>query len=472
MKKGLSWIGLLIAPLVHSAGVSPYLPVNTSPLIERHIEHLMALTSHAPVAKPYAAADIKRRLKQIQHTHPQLHGQLSHYLRRYTKKSGIVLSSIDGAVSQHDNDSKQTLPNQGGETSEDRAIFEVHGFHFFNPYVYVAQGVQQIYNDDGKARLVNSNSHIGLGNSYMQLDVGYRPHWLSAMQYDAMVLSANAEQTPSVTLSNSVGITPWNVRYQLFYQTLDSTTGILSQEQRVSGKPRLAGMHVSVSPIDSLTLGYNQVTQYGGGEQDYSIVDHITASILPSQLEQQNDGTDLGYQLSSTSFKWSNALGLPLAIYGEVATSDGIDNAIDNRSVALGGHLASIADSNFSISIEHTQWQGSWYQSDRYENGFRNDAVNLGHAAWLMDTEESEHTVLVLATPVGNRHYLEAKYSQSNHTVGANTVAENTILNTSPSELALRYHYATDKGLWRIAFTQGKDSQDHNYQRVTVGYEW
>ena len=52
MRKGIILVGLLMAKQASATGISPYLPFNTSPVIEKHIENLIALTSGTSLIKP------------------------------------------------------------------------------------------------------------------------------------------------------------------------------------------------------------------------------------------------------------------------------------------------------------------------------------------------------------------------------------------------------------------------------------
>ena len=125
-------------------------------------------------------------------------------------------------LSDSDSEISSPLTNQFGQTTTDKATFKLHGFHFFTPYVYVSQGATQVINSEDKVDTQQVNTHLGLGVDYLQLDVGYRPHWLSPMQYSNGILTTHASPSPSVTLSNSAPISPLNI-HELFQQRLITT---------------------------------------------------------------------------------------------------------------------------------------------------------------------------------------------------------------------------------------------------------
>ena len=200
-------------------GVSPYLPLNLAPEVELQIEKLMAMTGDAPLVKPYKAKEIITRLESIKDYHPLLYRRLSSYLKRYTQNIANTHRAVIASVS---NDNPRALENNRGVKHNASIEVSAAGHVFFNPYIYVSAGAS--YSDEGGKAA--TNSHISFGTEYIQMDVGYRDQWLSPFHDSAMLISTQAENTPSVTLSNSTGISDFNLRYELFYAKMDEEVNI------------------------------------------------------------------------------------------------------------------------------------------------------------------------------------------------------------------------------------------------------
>jgi hypothetical protein len=118
---------------------------------------------------------------------------------------------------------------------------------------------------DGDA--VPTGSMVSFGWDWAQFDVGFRDHWLSPFQQSAMMISTQAPTLPSVTVSNYRPLTPFNIRYQVFLSEMENSDRIVFQDRFTSGKPRLAGLHLSIEPAVGWSLAAGRILQYGGGER-------------------------------------------------------------------------------------------------------------------------------------------------------------------------------------------------------------
>jgi hypothetical protein len=61
-----------------------------------------------------------------------------------------------------------------------------------------------------------TGSMVSIGWEYFQLDLGFRPHWLSPMSDSSMLMSTEAPTMPSWTISNYEPLSPFGITYQIF----------------------------------------------------------------------------------------------------------------------------------------------------------------------------------------------------------------------------------------------------------------
>src|SRR5690606_28117832 len=251
---------LLPASVVHARGASPYIVLNLSPEMERAIERVLILADDPVLTRPIPAARVLDALPAACEIDALLCEQVRRYLAGLMKTAGIAHLSAAAAVTSGDSfrpdpdtgefSDPTPLPNRRGMPVD--SPFEVSAQLYWqrNDFMLV-QGGFVAY--DGE--VVPTGSMISIGVEYAQIDVGWRDHWLSPMTDSAMLLSTQAETLPSITLSNYTPISAWNLRYQIFYAELSESDEIRFEDGFTKGKPRLAGLHISINPIPGWTLG-------------------------------------------------------------------------------------------------------------------------------------------------------------------------------------------------------------------------
>lgn len=473
----VSIISLLIAastlsPAVNASGISPYLPLQLAPEVESHIEKLMALTPSAPLNKPYKAKDLLSRIEQIKQSHPTLYTRLSSYLQRY--KDSLVLSHLSAEIAIS-NDSTKTLPNQRGDNIKSNYQVAMNGYAFVSPYFYASLGAA--YGDE--TGLVHNSSHIAFGFEYAQVEIGYREHWFSPFQDGAMLVSTNAEAEPSITISNATPITSWDIRYEIFYSELEQVEGIRLGDETFPGKPRHAGIHISLSPLENWTLGFNRTLQFGGGQRTVDFGDVFEAIFNPAGKDNVDgaDGNDPNFefgnqQASITSKVNFQVAGTPLSVYAEYGGEDTTSQSnfsLGNATVSLGIFAPQITD-DIALRYEYTDWSSRWYVHHLYQEGYTNLGRVLGH--WGADNR-----VFNDDTPA-DVHSMNLNWS----------VAENQLLDVTlrairnksqlrfnyqnAYEVEAEYSYATPKGFYGVGVYAGKDVFGDNFGRVSGYYRW
>src|SRR5262249_43149074 len=131
-----------------------------------------------------------------------------------------------------------------------------------------------------------------VGFSKAQLDIGYKPHWLSPLTDTSMLMSTEAPTMPSVSLSNYEPLTGLGLQYEVFEARMSESDHILYQNRLISGRPRLGGIHLAIEPASGWSLGLNRLVQFGGGAYGGSIKDLARALIDPSRYQSANPGSE------------------------------------------------------------------------------------------------------------------------------------------------------------------------------------
>ncbi|MEL7450214.1 MAG: hypothetical protein AAFN78_13450, partial [Pseudomonadota bacterium] len=102
---------LLIAVTAQARGVSPYLPLNVAPEIEREIERLFTLAGMPILRKPYFAGDVENALERGCQVPSSVCDKVAVYLKRYKNNWGLTDAS---ATALRDDDADKFVPNQRG----------------------------------------------------------------------------------------------------------------------------------------------------------------------------------------------------------------------------------------------------------------------------------------------------------------------------------------------------------------------
>src|SRR5262252_642154 len=191
---GLACSTLLVALSAQARGVSPYLPLEQSPEIERAIERLLILADIPILKRPIAAATVSDALDKGCVRDALLCEQVKRYLAGYMRTAGVEHLSVDlGAGSG----TPTVLPNQHGMDSDSSYEASISAFWQPSDHILLNGGV---FAYDGDT--TPTGSYASIGSEYMQLDIGYRDHWLSPMTDSAMLLSTQAPTMPTLSLSN------------------------------------------------------------------------------------------------------------------------------------------------------------------------------------------------------------------------------------------------------------------------------
>jgi len=477
LKKISLFIGVAIsANAIAEGGVSPYLPLNQVPNLEHNIQRLLAVSKHTHImSKPYKARDIYNVLQTIRYEHPDLYHTLTYQINPYIQAGTITFAKATASVGTSD----KILPNQRGQTT--KTNLAVEGGAYLNLGDYFGASVAGIVNEDG---VIPTQSIIYMGFKYAQLDIGYREHWYSPFNNSAMLLSTQAETTPSITLSNVEPITSFKIRYDMFISQMTEQRGIL-KNQRVEnieereyepGKPYLFGLHTSFAATDNLTISLSRLMQFGGGPRSVTLKDFAEGFFSPGGKDNVGeDDTDdanfeLGDQLGAIGASYSNTLNsVPYELYGEVALEDTLGGGGGGRNNAYSfGVFLPFIKKNHSIRFEHSNWQALWYANGIYLDGNRNHGNVIGH--WAGDEHDYEDYVAAKAMSLDWNWQLNRKeYLQTIFRALKNSGAQYS----TSYEVQVSYNRKLSRSIWGakswgVELYGGKDVYGDSFSKLTV----
>jgi hypothetical protein len=357
----------------HARGVSPYLPLQQSPEIERKIERLLILADVSDVTRPIAAATVFDALPKACERDAALCAEVKRYLTSYMRSAGITYASLSGAATTG---AVTALPNRHGMNSD--STYELGFGAYWQPgdYMLISGGV--IANGTETAP---TGSMLSFGMEYAQLDIGYRDHWLSPLTDSAMLLGTEATTMPSITISNYTPLTRWKLRYEGFIAEMSESSRIAVENGYTSGKPRLGGLHLSIEPLPGWSLGVNRILQFGGGSRADGVGDFLDAFFNPSGADNTGTASDFGNQAASFTSRFLMQTPVPFAVYFEYAGEDTstLNNfRLGNAALSFGVDVPKLGD-RFSLTVEVSEWQNSWYEHFIYLDGLRNDGHVIGH---------------------------------------------------------------------------------------------
>src|SRR6516164_11819085 len=200
---------LLAAGPLRARGVSPYLPLNLDPELEREVERVLILGDHPVMTRPIPAAVVLDALPKACAIDPVLCRRVRRALKVYMKDTALEFASVEGSAVS--GDSKMVIPNQYGQTVQSQ--YQIAGAGYIQPSDYLLVNLGGVAYD---GRQKATGSFLSLGFDWAQIDLGFRDHWWSPMTDSAMLISTEAPTMPSITLSNYTPLTRLGWQYEVF----------------------------------------------------------------------------------------------------------------------------------------------------------------------------------------------------------------------------------------------------------------
>ena len=479
LKKLPVLIGIMFSSQVLASGVSPYLPLKQNPQLEQLVEKLLVVGENAHMmSKPYKTSEVLRVLKSVEHSYPSLYQKLFNELALYKQTDAMTYAK---ATVAYGNEPK-SIPNQRGQKVDTYLKLEAGGFANFGKHFGVS--VAGIANEDN---LIPTQSFFYFGYEYAQVDIGYREHWYSPFYDSAMILSTNAKTLPSISISNVKPITDFDIRYDLFYMKMKTDPAINSGKElglKVPGKPHLAGVHLSFSPFDGLTLGANRLLQFGGGDRSVGLKDFAKAFFLPGGNDNVNaeetqkfgPNYEVGDQLASLSFDYKAAwFNQPFSFYGDVGLEDTLGGT-RNNSYNFGLYLPYLSENN-SLRLENSRWQTEWYWSKLYSQGNTIDKQVLGHwggeQRYFQHYPSAESQSINWVWQYSSSQNIDTTFRRIETEMDSNgKIGEASGPYSIGFELETRYTQQLKNGYWGIELYTGKTVFDDSFFRLGAFYGW
>jgi len=469
--------GILLATCgVAHAAVSPYLPLQQNAAIELEIDRLVTITGYPVLKKPYHIASIVSYLEQVKDSHPALYNRIDRYIKRY--KSNMAVTHFQSQL-RLSSSTEKSLPNSRGISSE--SSYDVQASAFWQPSEYFIANVGGSYSD--KESFIPFGSFLSFGGEYMQVDLGYREHWLSPLQDSAQLISTQAKPMLGVTLSNVTPITDWNIMYELSFGELDTVEGIVFGDTLSSGKPGFLTMHTSIQLTSWWTLSGSRTMMFSGGNRGKVSLSQIwQAMIDPISSDNCGGSSDLidcdkefGNQQAAIASRFDVSFGdNPLSILLEVAGEDTNDYKaykLGNKAYSLGVFVPYLSPSE-SLSITAQYFEDAWYVHHLYRNGYSNDGHKMGH--WWGDEKRADDGIGAKIVSVGySKDFGDSQLRLKYH----------TIENEYSESLALpeyqRGHYVNVDYQWiysgqflGLHLYAGKDVNGESFSTISISKQW
>ena len=373
--------------VAHAKGVTPYLPLNLDPEVERQIERVLVLGDKPVMTRPIPAARVLDALPKACKIDAVLCENVRRYLKRYMRGAGIEFGSVEAAATN--GSSHMVMPNQHGETEQSH--YEVAGAGYWQPSDYALVNVGGIAY---QGRTTPTGSVLSLGFDFAQLDIGYRDHWWSPMTDSSMLLSTEAPTMPSFSLSNYEPLTRLGLMYEIYAARMSKSDKIeLTNGDLTTGYPKVAGLRLGFEPVAGWSISAQRILIFGGGAAGgQSVGDIVQAFFNPSKAQSSGFGTSdvVGKQEASVTSRFIFPGPMPFAVYFEYAGNDtdaGRNYLLGKPDLSMGIHFPHVGP--FDVTFEDSHWAPTWYVhgyssvQTGYGSGITNDGDSFG--MWFGD---------------------------------------------------------------------------------------
>jgi Capsule assembly protein Wzi len=374
----------------YARGVTPYLPLNLDPEVEREVERVLVLGGKPVMKRPIPAALVLDALPKACEIDEELCNRVRRYLQIYMGDRGFEYLSGEAAATSGSN---PVLPNQHGERAQ--SSYDIAAALYVQPSDYLLLNAGVVAYD---GRTTATGSFLSFGNERAQVDVGYRDHWWSPMTDSAVLISTEAPTMPSVTISNYAPFTRLGISYEAFAARMSYTDKIqLTNGEMTAGHPNFVGLHIGLEPENSgWAFAGNRIMVYGGGAAGgQSIRDVLQAFFNPTKAQTTGFGTDqvIGKQEASITSRLMFPGPMPFSVYTEFAGNDTASgNHLLFTKTALSEGIQFPRIGPFDLTYELSEWQPTWYVHSAsatqtgYGDGITNYLESIGH--WFGDQRQ------------------------------------------------------------------------------------
>src|SRR2546429_2443973 len=129
-RRGLLLLALLAAlqPHAYARGVTPYLPLNLDPEVEREVERVLILGGKPVMTRPIPAAVVLDALPKACEVDAVLCSRVRRALKQYMQDTAVEFTTVAGAIPHG---AKTPMPNHPRETGQ--RPFQVAGAGCIQP---------------------------------------------------------------------------------------------------------------------------------------------------------------------------------------------------------------------------------------------------------------------------------------------------------------------------------------------------
>lgn len=365
----------------YARGVSPYLPLNLSPDIERKIERVLILADKPIMRRPIAAAVVLDALPKACQRDEVLCGEVRQYLDLFMHTARVTEVRVEGAVTS--GQSTRPVPNQHGMPLDSHWDVIASAYYQPSDYLLINGGVVGY-----QGRWAPTGSVVSVGTEYLQLDAGFRDHWFSPNTDSSMLMSTEAPTMPSITISNYQPITSLGINYEVFLARMSTQRGIRYKDTTTDGHPNLAGIQLGVEPADGYAINVNRLMQYGGGARGSTSLHQFYKALFSNNSVNRGDSSstlEFGNQQAAITANAIFPARVPFAFKFEYAAEDSTYAGVKyfgDTALTIGLDLPQLGRS-FDFNYELSEWQNAWYVHGIYPQGMRNSGFVTGH--WFGD---------------------------------------------------------------------------------------
>jgi hypothetical protein len=452
---------------VEASGTTPYLPLNLSPEIERQIERVLVLGGRPVMTRPVRVDTVLQALPKACKRDAALCRQVRRYLDRYFGAAGVTEGSIEVAGANH---STMTLPNERGERVDAAVDGSVGAFYRPADHLLLSAGAVGYAGTDG--RLNPDGTMLSTGDEYLQVDVGYRDHWFSPLTDSSMLISTEAPTLPSITISNQRPIGLIGLDYEFFLARMDYSHDILWQGVDTAGYPRLAGMHLGITPLTGWSFAGNATWQFGGGGRPGSLSGFLDNLFKSTVINEGSNSPNLDSRFSNRAVSLTSAYTFPtrspFEAYVEYAGRDtlhGEGYRFRETGLSAGLHFPEFLN-RFDLTLEASEWQDAWYTDYVWLNGTTVNGYVIGNwgADWRTFSNDvgAQSEMASLGWPLrsGDTLYLRLRTLQNQHYEGESY--------TRADMLTVEYSQPRNGYTRGLELDVGRDSFDSNYARLAA----
>lgn len=465
---GKTYLKLILSTVLLSppafAGVTGYITPERNSSLDRDIYRAFTIAGMARLNRPYKVDDVRAAIELIKEREPALTARLNRELSN--REALASADTIDASAYSADD---VIRPNAKGAAGQEQFQLGAEA-HWQGASWFRANGALSV----GEQQQSLAGTLVSIGGGIAQLDIGFKPYWLSPLQGHSQLLSTQTESVPSISLSNPVVINSWGLRwnYEIAVAELSKQMTAFGRSFDDSKGPLLAIFHLSLQPADWWVLGATRNFQFGGGEREVSAKTLAKAFYDPRGSD--NDASvdeESGNQVASLSSQmhftapWAFTFNIEFA--GE-DTSNNKEYQLGNPALSAGLYFPSFGVKGLGATFEYSEWDNGWYVNNVYQEGYSHEGYVLGH--WAM---QEQHDVSRAAP--GQSQYIAFDYvfnDQHSAAIGLRTAEHQIGEWEQYQRLHAEYTWSPSRWQFSLGLTVGENSLGDTLDEAKFAIRW